>query len=98
MRQEQWTAARNFAIGALVETRHPVARAFLTAAAWEAAIRLGDPSAAPVPTRRQLELLGLNGRKPWADRLIALGLEPGDARPTQRSTALARSHGPRIRV
>ncbi len=98
MRQEHWAAAREFAIGALVETRHPVARAFLTAAAWEAATRLGDASATPVPTGRQLELLGINGRKPWADRLIALGLEPAEERLTRRSAALARSHGPRIRV
>ena len=98
MHQEQWKAARDFAMGALVETRHPVALAFLTAAAWEASTRLGDASSAPVPTGRQLELLGFNGRKPWADRLIALGLEPVEARLSRRSAALARRHGPRIRV
>ena len=73
-------------------------REYANTAAWEAATQLGDPSSAPVPTRRQLELLGVNGRKLWADRLIALGLEPAEERLTQRSAALARSHGPRIRV
>ena len=80
--QEEWAAARDFAIGPLLESRHPLARAFLASAVWEAATRLGDPSKAPVPTRRQLELLAVNGRKPWADRLIALGLEPAEERLT----------------
>ena len=57
MCQEEWAAARDFAIGPLLESRHPLARAFLASAVWEAATRLGDPSKAPVPTRRQLSCL-----------------------------------------
>jgi hypothetical protein len=82
----------------LVDIDHPNGRrwehhvlwpsALLTAVAWEAAFRLGESGAAPVPTELQVEMLRRHGRGARVDRIVEIGMEPHRHRLTRREAAL----------
>src|SRR5215472_7324521 len=88
LRQERWQAARAEAIDAL-SARLPLwPSALLTAVAWEAAARLGQVGAVPIPTEQQVRMLRWHGRGAWVDRMVEMGLEPRRVHLTRRQAAL----------
>lgn len=90
LRQGRWQAARAEAMDALGAGPPVWPAALLTAVAWEAAARLGEAGAAPIPTERHVSILRENGRGAWTDPLVELGLEPVPYQHTRREAALRR--------
>lgn len=72
-RRERWQAARAEATDALNAGPPLWPSALLMAVAWEAAARLGEAGAAPVPTEAHVRTLRLHGRAAWVDRMVELG-------------------------
>jgi tetratricopeptide (TPR) repeat protein len=90
VRRGRWEDALAEASDALRARTPPWPAAVLTAAAWEAAARLGRTDRAHGLTERHVELLRRNRRGAWVDRLLELGMEPTSERPTRRQSALRR--------
>lgn len=92
---ERWDQALAVARGGLRHQPFPPQKAMLTAAAWEAASKLGK-GADSVPTARDLDYLRWGGRAKWADSLLEAGLKPADAHPTRRAAELGRKRRGRL--
>jgi hypothetical protein len=90
LRQERWGSARRDATGALAAGPPKWPASVLTAVAWEAAVRMGEAGAAPVPSEQHVRTPRWHGRGAWVDRLVELGLEPASSQLTRRHAALRR--------
>jgi hypothetical protein len=90
LRQERWGSARTEATDALGAGPPTWPASMLTAVAWEAAVRMGEVGAAPVPSEQHVRMLRWNGRGAWMDRLVELGLEPASSSLTHRQADLRR--------